>query len=119
MSRGLTLLVVVTVIFLEQANFGTSDGKERDTEPRKLSEEAARALAIFTPAPRYPIVARASHISDVGDAVVSIDVHTGFVKAVDGAKYRRETSRRRSARSISVVAIQAQHRIESENPNQV
>ena len=81
MSRTLTLLVVATAIFLQQANFEASDSKESNAEPRKISEEEARALAIFAPAPRYPIVARGSRIGGAGVAILSIEVHTGFVKA--------------------------------------
>jgi TonB family protein len=64
---------------LRQASFATTIGKERDVEPRKISEEEARALAIYTPKPRYPYEARARWLTGRGLVLLIVNPRTGYV----------------------------------------
>ena len=67
-----------TVLF-QHASVATNGAKAKDSEPRKLSEEQAARLAIFTPAPHYPDEARASHMTGSGLVRVEVDAKTGYV----------------------------------------
>lgn len=55
--------------------------KSTASEPRKLSEEKARALAIYAPKPPYPYEARKIGMTGVGVVRVSVDPSTGVVTA--------------------------------------
>ena len=79
MSRRLTILVLAIWPLLQHASFAAI--KERDAEPRKLSEEEARALAIYAPIPRYPREARAKHMQGSRPAVITVDRQTGYVRS--------------------------------------
>jgi TonB family protein len=79
MSRTVTLLTSGIAIFLHHASIAASEAKPRNVEPRTLSEEEAVRLAIFTPAPRYPYEARASHMTGQGLVRVEVDTRTGYV----------------------------------------
>jgi len=52
-----------------------------DLEPRKLSEEKARALAMYAPKPPYPYEARKVGMTGVGVVIASVDPSTGVVTA--------------------------------------
>jgi TonB family protein len=81
MSRRLTFVVLGITIFSQYTSFAATNVEDRDSEPLTASEKQVRALAIFASAPRDPIVARASRIGGAGVAILSVDVHTGLVKA--------------------------------------
>jgi len=55
--------------------------KSTASEPRKLSEEKARALAVYAPRPPYPELARAQGITGSGVVRVSVDPSSGVVTA--------------------------------------
>ena len=49
------------------------------SEPRSLSEEKARALAVYAPRPPYPELARAQGITGSGVIIVTVDPSSGAV----------------------------------------
>jgi len=51
------------------------------SEPRRLSEKKARALAVYAPRPLYPELARAQGITGYGVVRVSVDPSSGVVTA--------------------------------------
>jgi TonB family protein len=55
--------------------------KSRTSEPRRLSEEKARALAVYAPRPPYPELARAQGITGSGVVRVTVDPSSGAVTA--------------------------------------
>lgn len=55
--------------------------KSTASEPRKLSEEKARALALYAPKPPYPYEARKIGMTGAGVVIVSVDPSTGVVTA--------------------------------------
>jgi TonB family protein len=79
MSCKLTLLAMAITMISQHTGFAATDIKERDSEPRAISEEEALRLAIFTPAPRYPYEARASHITGKGVVRLEVNTRTGYV----------------------------------------
>ena len=52
-----------------------------DLEPRRLSEEKARALAVYSPKPPYPYEARAKGMTGAGFVILSVDPSSGVVTA--------------------------------------
>jgi TonB family protein len=70
---------LVITILSQHASFAAMSANEKDTEPRTLSEEQARALAIYAPIPRYPREARVKHQQGSGLALVTVDRQTGHV----------------------------------------
>ena len=52
-----------------------------DLEPRRLSEEKARALAVYAPKPPYPYEARAKGMTGTGFVILSVDPSSGVVTA--------------------------------------
>jgi TonB family protein len=82
MFRRLTLLVLATTIFSgfsRVASAAANQGKQRDSEPRSLSEAEARSLALHTPSPQYPYEARVRHLTGAGLVGLEIDQRTGYV----------------------------------------
>ena len=52
-----------------------------DSKPRRLSEEQAHALAIYSPKPPYPVEARAKGMTGAGFVIVNVDPSSGVVRA--------------------------------------
>lgn len=50
-----------------------------DLEPRRLSEEKARSLAIYAPKPPYPYEARAKGMTGIGCVILNVDPSSGVV----------------------------------------
>jgi TonB family protein len=61
--------------------FSASIALAEDLEPRRLSEEKARTLAVYAPKPPYPYEARKLGMTGVGAVIVSVDPSTGVVTA--------------------------------------
>jgi TonB family protein len=81
MSLRLVFLVLAIAIIWHEASAVATRENARTSEPRSISEEEAVALAIFTPAPRYPHEARAKHVQGVGMVRLDVDRRTGYVKS--------------------------------------
>jgi TonB family protein len=79
MSSRLTLLVLVIATFLAHASFAATNAPQRDSNPRSISEEQARAFATYTPIPQYPFEARAKHLHGEGTVRLDVDRRTGYV----------------------------------------
>jgi TonB family protein len=67
------------LISSQDASFTAVDVEQRDSEPPKISEEQARALAIYAPRPEYPYEARAKWLTGDGLVQLDVDPRTGFV----------------------------------------
>ena len=73
--------VLWTVMIPHEPSVAAVTGKSTASEPRRLSEEKARALALYAPKPAYPELARAQGITGSGVVRVSVDPSTGVVTA--------------------------------------
>jgi hypothetical protein len=62
MFRRLTLVALAISILSQRANLAATSIKRGNVDPRRLSEEQARALATYAPIPQYPFEARAKHL---------------------------------------------------------
>jgi TonB family protein len=82
MSSRLTLLVLVIATFLAHASIAATTATQRDSNPRSISEEQARAFATYTPIPQYPFEARAKHLQGAGMVRLDVDRRTGYVISV-------------------------------------
>jgi TonB family protein len=67
------------MLLSQHTSFAATNVKEKDSEPRQISEEEALRLAIFTPAPLYPYEARANHITGAGIVRLDVEKRTGYV----------------------------------------
>jgi len=79
MSRGLTLVALAFAIFLKEASFSATAVRSKDSEGRRISEEEAVRIAVFTPSPHYPYEARANHLTGTGTVRLEVDAQTGYV----------------------------------------
>ena len=82
MFRRFTFLVLAITIFSGSsrvASAAADQGKQRDSEPRSLSEAETRALAIYAPRPAYPLEARRNRLTGSGVALLEVDKRTGYV----------------------------------------
>jgi TonB family protein len=73
------LALMMTTILLRHASVAATGVRQTDSEPRKFSEEQARALATYAPKPGYPYEARVKHLSGVGLVRLDVDSRTGHV----------------------------------------
>jgi TonB family protein len=90
MSCRLTLLAAAISILFQNANFAANHVEKKDANPRRLSEEQARALATYAPAPQYPFEARGKHLQGAGVVRLDLDRKTGYVKS---ARMQQSTGR--------------------------
>ena len=80
MSRKLTLFPLAVMILSQHTIFAATDVNEGGSKSRSISEEEARALAIYAPIPRYPYEARVKqHMQGSGLALLTVDRRTGYV----------------------------------------
>jgi TonB family protein len=75
------LAMLWTVTISHDLIAAATSEKSTASEPRKLSEEKARALAVYAPRPPYPELARAQGITGSGVVRVSVDPSSGVVTA--------------------------------------
>jgi len=79
MSRGLTLLFLGIVTMLRDPIVAANLERATASEPRRLSEEEARAVAVYAPKPPYPHEARAKGMTGYGFALLEVDPSRGSV----------------------------------------
>jgi TonB family protein len=78
----LSMLAVLWMVMISHDPIvAAAPEKSKASEPRKLSEEKARALAVYAPRPPYPELARAQGITGSGVVRVSVDASSGVVTA--------------------------------------
>ena len=78
---GITAVAMNKIAVALLVAFSASIALAEDLEPRRLSEEKARALAVYAPRPPYPDLARAQGMTGSGVVRVSVDPSSGVVTA--------------------------------------
>ena len=78
----LSMLAVLWMVMISHDPIvAATPEKSTASEPRKLSEQKARALAVYAPKPPYPDLARAGGMTGRGVVRVSVDPSSGVVTA--------------------------------------
>ena len=77
MSRRFTLLALGIVMSSHVLTIAAAPEKSTMRGSRTISIEEARSLAIYTPAPQYPLEAWRKHATGRGMALLEIDSRTG------------------------------------------
>ena len=79
MSHRFTLLTLGIVISSHVLTLAAAPEKSTPRGSRTISVEEAATLAIYTPAPQYPLEARMKRATGRGMALLEIDSRTGTV----------------------------------------